>query len=76
MFQRLADAVRWVRRLFHGGLLPDEYQCAACDGVFVKTLTEEEEKAQLAKEFPGFTFDQCDRVCDDCYHGMGFGHAG
>jgi hypothetical protein len=45
----------------------NEYKCAICKGIFEETLTEEEAVEQLNEEFPGFTPDECDIVCDDCY---------
>ena len=44
-----------------------EYECAICKGIFEKQLTDEEAAEQLKDEFPGFTPDECDIVCDDCY---------
>lgn len=48
----------------------NEFKCAVCKGVFVKEGTDEELEEQLKKEFPGFTKEECDRVCDDCYKEM------
>lgn len=45
----------------------NEFKCAICHGVFEKLLSDEEAEQQLNKEFPGFTSDECDYVCDDCY---------
>lgn len=44
------------------------FKCNICEGVFEKELTDEEAKKQLEKEFPGWTTDQCDLICDDCYN--------
>lgn len=47
------------------------FECALCREVFPLIRDERwsEEKAQneLAENFPGFTPDECDRVCDECY---------
>lgn len=43
------------------------YKCAVCEGVFEEGWSDEEAVAELNKDFPGFTKDQCDIVCEDCY---------
>ena len=47
-----------------------EFKCVVCEGVFEKELTDKEAEKQLEKEFPGWTTDQCDLVCDDCFKKM------
>ena len=53
--------------------LNNTYKCAICGGIFEKELTDEEAKKELNEKFPGFSVDECDIVCDDCYAAMGFG---
>jgi hypothetical protein len=47
-----------------------EFRCAACGGVFDKGWSDDEAAAELGRAFPGFTTDDCDLVCDDCYDRM------
>lgn len=49
----------------------DEYECAMCHGVFKEDRPKEEALAELEQEFPGFTPEDCDLVCDDCWNRMG-----
>lgn len=46
----------------------EEFKCAMCKKHFEKTCSEEEAVAELQKTFPGFTPDDCDVVCDDCFN--------
>jgi len=49
-------------------MIGDSYQCTICKGVFIKTLSEDQEIAQLEDEFgEGWMPDDCDVVCDDCF---------
>jgi len=48
------------------------YTCALCKGVFEFGWSDEEAKAELEENFEGFTTEECDVVCDDCYKKMGF----
>ena len=52
--------------------MADTYKCSVCGGIFEKELSEEEAEKQLEEEFPGYTKDECEIVCDDCYKAMGF----
>ncbi len=45
----------------------NEFKCDICENTYEKELTEEEEKEQLGKEFPGFAVADCGIVCDDCF---------
>lgn len=59
--------------------MPDElkqnqYECAVCRGIFDKGWSDEEAKEELQQEFPGYSVDDCDIVCENCYKLMGFGH--
>lgn len=47
--------------------MANKFTCAACGETFDKELSDEEAEAQLEDEFPGFTPDDCDIVCDDCF---------
>ena len=45
------------------------YKCAVCEGTFLKDdFTEEEQLEELKKNYPGFTIEDCELVCDDCYN--------
>ncbi len=44
------------------------FTCNICKGIFEKELSDEEAEEQLKEEFPGWTTDQCDLICDDCYN--------
>jgi uncharacterized protein with PIN domain len=49
-------------------LNPNEYRCAECEGVFEKGWSEEEAKAEAAKNrFDAFPQEEMVIVCDDCY---------
>ena len=47
-----------------------EFKCVVCEGVFEKELTDKEAEEQLKEEFPGWTTEQCDLICDDCFKKM------
>lgn len=47
-----------------------EYKCVVCKGTFESDLTDGETEEQLNEEFPGYTKEECDQVCDDCYKVM------
>lgn len=53
--------------------MSETYKCAACGETFSKGWSEAEAIDELNDNFPGFTTDECDIVCDDCYKKMGFG---
>lgn len=51
---------------------PEEYTCASCGGTFTKTWSDEEAIAEMHENFgPNMTVDQCEIICDDCYHFLG-----
>lgn len=43
------------------------YHCEKCGEDFEGTQSEEEALEELAGRFPGYTQEDCDIVCDDCY---------
>lgn len=45
----------------------NEYECAMCGGVFEKGWTDEEAAKELSEVFIGYTPDDSELVCDDCY---------
>lgn len=45
----------------------EEYTCAMCQGIFGKTASEEEAKAELKEFFGDVPVEDCDIVCDDCW---------
>lgn len=46
-----------------------EYKCACCGETFLTDdFTDEEKLAELNKNYPGFTTEECALVCDDCYN--------
>ena len=45
----------------------NEYKCAFCGGVFLKGWSDEESEKELNEDFPGWTPEDCNLVCDDCY---------
>ena len=52
-------------------LLPDEYRCAMCGGVFKTAWTDEEARAeQEANGWGSISQEDCVTVCDDCYQQM------
>ena len=48
-------------------LAANEYRCAVCEAVFEKGWSDEEAAGELDGNFPGFTPDDCELVCDGCY---------
>ena len=44
-----------------------EYVCALCGGTFDKGWSDEESVAELEKNFPEVSKEECYVVCDDCY---------
>lgn len=49
------------------------YTCACCYRTFNKGWTDAEALTELNEKFVGYSPDDCDLVCDDCYKAMGFG---
>jgi hypothetical protein len=47
--------------------MSNEYQCCVCGGTFLKTVSDEEVIAELTRDFPGYSVEECGLVCDDCY---------
>jgi hypothetical protein len=45
----------------------NEFKCFICKEVFEKGWTEQEAIVELNANYPGFTIEDCDMVCDDCY---------
>lgn len=45
----------------------DTFTCAMCKGTYEKGWSDEEAEAELGETFEGFTPDECEVVCDDCY---------
>ncbi|MFL5481157.1 MAG: hypothetical protein ACJ8AK_03125 [Gemmatimonadaceae bacterium] len=44
------------------------FVCAECGGTFEQELDDEElARAELARDYPDFTVDDCSVLCDDCY---------
>jgi hypothetical protein len=49
----------------------ETYQCANCDGVFIKDWSDEEAQAEYEENFPMTSqTDEPAVVCDDCYKAM------
>lgn len=51
--------------------MSEKYTCTMCQQEFLKGWSDEEAKAELGENFPGFEPDECDVVCDDCYKSLG-----
>lgn len=49
-----------------------EFTCAMCGETYEKEYSDDQAEAELAALFPGFTPDDCDLVCDDCFEKLGF----
>lgn len=45
----------------------NEYQCANCDGIFIKGWSDEEQDAEFSTNFPGIRQQDAVVICDDCY---------
>jgi len=41
--------------------------CTICGRDYVKARSDEEALAELQKNFPGITAEDCQVVCDECY---------
>jgi len=46
-------------------VMPDQYRCEMCGGVFVAGWSDEE--AKIEAESKGLDVSNCGQVCDDCY---------
>lgn len=44
------------------------YKCAICKGKFIKGQTDEEAERELKENYPGYSIEECELVCDDCYN--------
>ena len=53
--------------------MTDEYQCAACGGMFEKGWTDEEADAERKELFPNLAESESAIVCDDCFKKVVFG---
>ena len=47
-------------------LLPEQYRCEMCNGVFEFDWSDDEARAEAKKN--GFYIPGCAVVCDDCYN--------
>lgn len=48
------------------------FKCVACNGVFIKGLTDEQAEEQFKKEFPNHKRQEDDGVvCEDCFKKVG-----
>lgn len=45
----------------------DTYKCAICQEVFEEDRPLDEREAELQEKFPGYTPEECGRVCEDCW---------
>lgn len=43
------------------------YVCAECGGTFTSGRSEEDARAEFAREFPGATFQGAAQLCEDCW---------
>jgi len=50
--------------------MADQFQCAACDGMFEKGWSDEEAAAERDENFPDLEPEDSQIVCDDCYRKM------
>lgn len=46
----------------------ETFQCAVCGGIFTPTWDDSEAVQEFEENFPGYSVDDCDIVCDDCYN--------
>lgn len=46
------------------------FECAMCNGVFIKNWSEEEAEAERQRDFGASKKEDCDEVCDVCYQQM------
>jgi hypothetical protein len=46
---------------------PLKYRCCLCGGEFVSGWDDKEAVAELDENFPGFSVQHSEIVCDDCY---------
>lgn len=60
----------WLKRLINRTRLlrKNSYQCAYCEGVFIRGRSDEEAYLEYQNNF-GFApiISECDIICDDCY---------
>lgn len=47
--------------------MSNTYICCVCGGEFEKGQSDEDAQAELSRNFPGFTPDECEPCCDACY---------
>ena len=51
---------------------PNQYECAACGGIFDKGRPDEEAVREYVELFPTHVDEPREVVCDDCFKKMGF----
>ena len=51
-------------------MLPNEYRCANCGGVFEKTWSDEDAIAEMKDNFGDLPESERAVVCDDCFHAI------
>jgi len=44
------------------------FTCAVCGLEFLKSRSDEEALAEMQQSFPGVTEEECETVCDHCFH--------
>lgn len=45
----------------------NEYICAVCGEIFEKGQSDEDALEELNKNYPDFSQEECELVCEDCY---------
>lgn len=53
--------------------MPSHFKCATCGIIYETARSDDEALDELEALFPGTTPEECEVVCDDCWHAMGFG---
>lgn len=43
------------------------YRCSICGGIFEKGQSDEAATKERERDFQGFSAEECEVVCDDCY---------
>jgi hypothetical protein len=68
----MSDLPRGYLKGFAANPGPNQYECAACGGIFDKVGSDEDADKEYAGLFPTHSDEPRAVVCDDCFKKMGF----
>ena len=56
------------RKRWHLLIKKNKFKCAVCGEEFEKGQSDKEAEEELERNYPGYTIEDCELTCDDCYN--------